>query len=586
MPPVDPTPAYAGAGAVESPPRRSTSAFGRGFRIEPATLVWITLVAALLFLVALPMTKLLIVSFTTRSGAFTFANYITAYGRARYLDALINSLLLACATTGYSILFAVPMAWAMSRTDMPGKTFIWLTVLGAFILPPYLGAIGWILLAGPNAGFINQLWRWLTGAEAPLFNVYTFNGLALVMAMQSFPLIFIFVKSALDLVSSEMEDAANILGAGMWKALRKVTLPLVIPSIIGSSILVFLEAVALFGTPAIIGIPARINVATTQLWQFFEYPVRVDVASAYAMPLLLITLALVGLQRMLVSRRGFVSQTGKGGERRPIQLGAWRWPLLLWCLLVGLLAVVLPMLVLIEASFAKAWGRGLTLDNFTLQNYRFLIFQHETALSTIWNTVWFSGTSATLAVVIALLAAYVVNRRLVRFGGALSFLAMAPFVIPGIVMAIGFYASYAAPPLALYGTATIIILAFTARFLPIAFANSNAAIGALHPEMEEAARILGCGRLQTIVRITTPLLRKSLLAGWLIVFIVATRELSTAIFLVGPNTRTMAVLLYDLSEAGNFEVLAALGGILLAITFVLVGIGMKLIGRDFMLRRT
>ena len=291
------------------------------------------------------------------------------------------------------------------------------------------------------------------------------------------------------------------------------------------------------------------------------------------------------MDSLSADRRGYVSQTGKGGERRPIQLGIWRWPLLAWCLAVGLLAVVLPMLVLLEASFARAWGRGIGIDNFTLQNYRFLIFQHETALSTIWNTVWFSAVSATLAVLIALLAAYVVNRRLVRFAGALSFLAMAPFVIPGIVMAIGFYASYAAPPLALYGTAAIIILAFTARFLPIAFANSNAAISALHPEMEEAARILGCGRLQTIVRITAPLLRKSLLAGWLIVFIVATRELSTAIFLVGPNTRTMAVLLYDLSEAGNFEVLAALGGILLAITFALVGIGMKLIGRDFMLRR-
>jgi iron(III) transport system permease protein len=555
-------------------------------RIEPATILWIALIAALLLLVALPMFKLLVVSFTTRSGSFTFANYLTAYGRARYVEALVNSLLLASATTGYSILFAVPTAWAMSRTDMPGKSLVWLTVLGAFILPPYLGAIGWILLAGPNAGFINQLWHWISGRNTPLVNVYTFNGLALVMAMQSFPLIFIFVKSALDLVSSEMEDAANILGAGMWKALRKITLPMVVPSIIGSSILVFLEAVALFGTPAIIGIPARINVATTQLWQFFEYPVRVEVAAAYAMPMLLITLAMVGAQRLMFARRGYVSQTGKGGERRPIQLGVWRWPVLAWCLLIGLLAVVLPMLVLLEASFAQAWGRGISFGNFTLQNYRFLIFQHETALSTIWNTLWFSAVSATLAVLIALLVAYVVNRRLVRFGGALSFLAMAPFVIPGIVMAIGFYASYAPPPLALYGTATIIILAFTARFLPIAFANSNAAIGALHPEMEEAARILGCGRLQTIARITAPLLRKSLLAGWLIVFIVATRELSTAIFLVGPNTRTMAVLLYDLSEAGNFEVVAALGGILLAITFALVGIGMKLIGRDFMLRRT
>jgi iron(III) transport system permease protein len=541
----------------------------------------------LLFLVALPMAKLVIVSFTTRTGAFTFANYLTAYGRARYLDALINSLLLAAATTGYSILFAVPTAWAMSRTDMPGKGFIWLTVLGAFILPPYLGAIGWILLAGPNAGFVNLLWHWITGLHTPLVNVYTFNGLALVMAMQSFPLIFIFVKSALDLVSSEMEDAANILGAGTWKATIKVTLPLVLPSIIGSAILVFLEAVALFGTPAIIGIPARINVATTQLWQFFEYPVRVDVAAAYAMPLLLITLAMVGAQRLMFARRGYVSQTGKGGERRPIQLGViGRWAMLAWCLLVGLVSVVMPMLVLLEASFAKAWGRGLTLENFTLQNYRFLLFQHETALSSIWNTLWFSASAASLAVLIALLVAYIVNRRLVWFGAALSFLAMAPFVIPGIVMAIGFYASYATPPLALYGTAAIIILAFTARFLPIAFANSSAAISSVHPEMEEAARILGCGRLQTIARITAPLLRKSLLGGWLIVFIVATRELSTAIFLVGPNTRTMAVLLYDLSEAGNFEVVAALGGILLALTFALVAGGMALIGRDFMLRRT
>jgi iron(III) transport system permease protein len=152
-------------------------------------------------------------------------------------------------------------------------------------------------------------------------------------------------------------------------------------------------------------------------------------------------------------------------------------------------------------------------------------------------------------------------------------------------MAIGFYASFAAPPFALYGTAAIIILAFISRFLPIAYANTSSAIGTLHPEMEEAARILGCGRLATIARITAPLLKKSLLGGWLIVFIVATRELSAAIFLVGPKTRTMAVLLYDLSEAGNFEVLAALGGILLVVTVALVGVGMKLLGRDFMLRR-
>jgi iron(III) transport system permease protein len=303
------------------------------------------------------------------------------------------------------------------------------------------------------------------------------------------------------------------------------------------------------------------------------------------MPLLIITVVMIMAQRLLLSRKGFVSQTGKGGERRPIRLGPWRWVLFGWCAFVGLLAVAMPMLVLIQASFAKGWGRGFSLDNLTLRNYEYLLFRHEMAISSIWNTILFSSAAATFAVALALLVAYIANRRLVPFAGALGFLAMAPFVIPGIVMAIGFYAAYASPPLALYGTATIIVLAFTARFLPIAYANSTAAIRSVHPEMEEAARILGAGRVRTIARITAPLIRKSLLGGWLLVFIVSARELSAAVFLVGPKTLTMAVLIYDLSEAGNFEVVAALGGLMMVITLALVGIGMKLVGRDFMLRR-
>jgi len=554
--------------------------------LEPVTLLWLVLVAGLIFLVADPLLKMLLISFEEQdTGDFTLMNYATAYGRQRYLDALRNSLLLGLLSAAISTIIAVPMAWAVSRTDMPGKGFTWAMVLAAFVMPPYLGAIGWILLAGPNAGWINQVWRAVTGAQDPLMNVYTFGGLAFVIALHSFPLVFIFVKSALDLISSEMEDAANIMGAGTWTTMRKVTLPLVWPSILGGFILIFLETIALFGTPAIIGIPARINVVTTQLWQFFEDPVRVEVAAAYSIPLLLITVALIGVQKLLLSRKGFVSQTGKGGERRQIKLGPWRWVLFAWCFGVALLAVLKPLLVLLQASFAKAWGRGFSLDNLTLRNYQMLLFEHDMALQSVWNTIWFSAASAGLALILALLVAYIVVRRLIRFADGLAFLAMAPFVIPGIVMAIGFYAAYAGPPLMLYGSALLIILAFTARFLPIAYANAQASIRAVHPEMEEAARILGSGRLQTIRRITAPLLKTSLLGGWLIVFIVASRELSAAIFLVGPRTRTMSVLLYDLSEQGNFELVSAFGGILLVITMVFVGIGMKLVGRDFMLRR-
>ena len=136
--------------------------------LAPINLIWLLVVLALLLLVAAPILKLLIVSFETRAGAFTLNNYLTAYGRARYVEALLNSLELAAAVAAYCLLFALPMAWAVSRTDMPGKALIWLIVLGAFMLPPYLGAIGWILLAGPNAGFVNVAWRWLTGAHDPL----------------------------------------------------------------------------------------------------------------------------------------------------------------------------------------------------------------------------------------------------------------------------------------------------------------------------------------------------------------------------------------------------------------------------------
>ncbi|MCB1742438.1 MAG: iron ABC transporter permease [Gammaproteobacteria bacterium] len=553
---------------------------------DPLYILWFVLIGILLFLVVSPMLRLFVVSLQEQeTGVWTFANYLTAYGRSRYVEALLNSLYLGGATALLSAVFGIPLAWALSRTDMPFKTLIWIVVLGAFIVPPYLGAIGWILLAGPNSGWVNQAWTMLTGSTDSLVDIYSFEGLVLIIALNSFPFIFLFTKAALDLVSSEMEDAASILGSGTWRTTFKITLPLVWPAILAGIIIVFLETIALFGSPALIAIPARFQVVTTQLWQFFEFPVRVEVAAAYAMPLLLVTVALMWLQKLLIARKGFVSQTGKGGERRLIALGAWRWVLFGYCAFVGLLAVALPMIVLIQASFAKAWGRGFALDNITIKNYVFLLFEHDMAWVAIKNTFVFGIGSATFAVILALAIAYIVNRKLVRFGNVLSFLCMAPFVIPGIVLAIGFYAAYASPPLALYGTSALMILAFTTRFLPIAFANSSAALRSIHPEMEEAVRILGGNRLVAIKQVVAPLIRRSLVGGWFLIFILATRELSAAIFLVGPYTRTISVLLFDLSEEGNFEVLAAFGGILLVITMLFVLLGMRVAGRDFMLRR-
>ncbi len=560
--------------------------FFRRFRnLEPSNILWILLFLILLVLVAGPIGFLLKVSFQEGgNGAFTLDNYASAYGRWRYLEALFNSCLLGLCTAALCLVFAVPMAWAVSRTNMPAKWFAWASVLGAFILPPYLTSIGWILIAGPNSGWLNEGWRWMTGAEAPLFNIYSFFGMVLMIALNAFPFIFLFTKAGLDMISTEMEEAAAILGSPTWYTSLKITLPLVWPSILGGVIIVFLESIALFGVPAILGIPARINLVTTQLFQFFGYPFRMEVAAAYAMPLLLITISLIWVQKLLLNRKGFVTQTGKGGERREIDVGWLKWVLLGWCGFVGALAMYLPGYTMVVASFSEAWGKGLTLENLTLDNYHHVLFQSRLTQEAIVNSFYFAGVAATAALGIALCVAYVVNRGLVPFGNVLAFLCMAPFVIPGIVMAIGFYAAYAPPPLGLYGTSAIIILAFTARFLPISYGTAAAGMKSINPEMEEAVRVLGGGRLTAIRYVVAPLLKKTLFAGFLLVFIPATRELSAAIFLVGPHSRVMSVLIFDMTEEGRFEAVAAIGCIILVTTTFFVWLGFRLVGRDFMMR--
>ncbi|MBO0765593.1 MAG: iron ABC transporter permease [Hyphomicrobiaceae bacterium] len=555
-------------------------------RLRPASLVWLALAAVLLVLVLAPISQLVIVSFThPDTGAFTFQNYVEAYGRPRHVAALVNSLKMGAGTVALALLFAVPIAWACARTDMPCRAFARLAMLGAFITPPYLGAVGWILLAGPNAGWINRLWHGLTGATEPIVNIFSFWGLVLVMASSTFFLIFVFATTAFEMINSEMEDAANILGAGTLKTAVKITFPLVMPAILGGALLTFLISIALFGVPALISIPARYPVVVMQLAEFFGYPLQVEVAAAYSIPLLLITVALLGLQRLILARRAYWAVSGKGGERRLVRLGYWRWPMLAYVLIVAAITLVLPLSVLILAAFSKVWTAGLAPGNLTLRNFTYVLFEHSTSRRALAASIGLGAIAATAGVLLALGVAYVVQRRLLPGAGALAFLCLAPFVIPGIVLAIGFYAAYALPPLALYGTYTLLALALITRFLPIAFSASAAGIRSIHPEMEDAVLILGGGRLTAVANVVAPLLKRTLAGAWLLIFVPAAQELSTAVFLVGPTTRVVSVVLLDMSEEGRMELLAALGAVLLVIIVAVVALGLRMMGRDFMLRR-
>src|SRR5215831_552252 len=377
--------------------------------LDASYVIWALLIAMLLLLVINPLARLLWSSVQDPdTGGFTLANYAAAYGRWRNIEALINSVVIGLAVAVLSIVFGVPMAWAVSRTDMPGKGLVWAAILGTFIMPNYLGAIAWILMAGPNAGWLNRVYIWLTGAAAGPFNVYSKTGLVLVIACYSFPYMFVFTRSALDLISSEMEDAASTLGAGLLRTTLRVTLPLALPAILGAFIVVFLEAIALFGAPALIALPARFQVTTTMLWQMFEFPPKLQVAAAYSMPLLLVTVFLFWLQYRIISRKGYVALTGKGGERRPVPLGPWRWAALGYCLFVTSLSFFLPLLVVLQAAFAKAWGRGFSLDNVTLRNVRFVLFDQPATRRATLNTFLFAGTAFVIALGLALAIAYIV----------------------------------------------------------------------------------------------------------------------------------------------------------------------------------
>jgi len=231
----------------------------------------------------------------------------------------------------------------VSRTDMPGRAVIRPLILAAFVTPSFLGANAWIFLAAPNSGMLNQLWRTLFHTERGLFDIYSLSGAIFVIALYSIPYTFSFVSATLELMSSELEDAATTLGSGTLRTTWQITLPLALPAILAGFLLSFLEAIELFGPPAFILIPARQQVMTTQLYLFFsQFPPQIEVAAAYAMPLLLVTILLLYAQRRILGRRRFVTVTGKGGARRRVSLGRWRTPLAVLAFVPPGLSVLLP----------------------------------------------------------------------------------------------------------------------------------------------------------------------------------------------------------------------------------------------------
>src|SRR5256712_11931647 len=246
------------------------------------------------------------------------------------------------------------MAWLTARPDVPGRGLIRGLVLASFVSPPFLGAFAWVMLAGPNAGLLNTLWRRLTGLDSPLVDIFTMPGLVFVVTLYTFPYVYIMLVNTLALIASDLEEAAAILGAGRLGVALTVTLPLVLPALVSGFILAVLQALALFGSPAILAMPAGFHTITTQIWSFFHFPPKTEMAAAFSMPLLLATALLLLVQKKLLGRRGYAAVGGKGGQRRPIPLGPWRWPAFVAVLAIMACAIFLPYGILTKAAVSRA----------------------------------------------------------------------------------------------------------------------------------------------------------------------------------------------------------------------------------------
>jgi iron(III) transport system permease protein len=524
--------------------------------------------AALVVLVVLPLISLLAGSFGGEQGA-TVDNFVRALEQRLYYRALQNSLVLGAWTGLLSVVIGLPLAWAVSRTNTPGKGFLRTTATLSYLTPPFLTAIAFVNLFGPNAGLINRFFRETLELPFLTFNIFSMPGLVLVTVLHTFPFVYLLAASALESVDASYEESAEILGAGRWRTALTVTAPLVAPAVLSGALIAFVNAIALFGSQAIIGIPGRIYTLPTRIYALFSYPPQYGLASALSLIFVAITVAALLLQRAYLARRSYVTLGGKGSRQRLVDLGAARWAVFGFGAVVFLVAIVLPYGSLIGTSLIKSVGLPFW-ENATLAHYRFILFEYDVTRRAIANSLVLASLAATAAVLIGSVIGWMDLRTTVWGRRFLDYASLVPLGLPGIVMAVALIQFWLATPFPLYGTLAILLLAYTGRYIPLGVRAANGALRQIDPSLEESARTLGATWGKTMRHITLPLMRPGLSAGWLLVFVPAIQELSASILLFSSSSITVAVAVYNLYETGYVEPVAALAIVNIAIVMLAI----------------
>jgi iron(III) transport system permease protein len=549
----------------------------RSITLDVTWPVLFAFVALLCVLIVLPISWLVYYSVTivdpaTQVRSFTLDQFRTLFSDPEFVDPLITTVIIAVSSSIACCVVAAPMGWLVARTDMPMTRTIRALVTASFVTPPFLGAVAWEILAAPNSGLLNKLFRLITDApqDEYLFNIYSLPGLIFVIACYTFPYVFVLIANALDRIPSDLEDASAMLGARAWDTARRVTIPLALPALLAGALIAFLQAMILFGSPAILALPAGFHTMTTKIWSLFQYPPKPELAAAASLPLLVLTVVLLRGQAMILGRKGYTVVGGKGAEPRLIKLGWWLVPAGAFVITVLMLPVFLPYFALFNAAFSPIATTLVTPWNATMHNIHFTFFELSSTQIALKNTFLLGLMAATLGTLLALVISYLTARQAVRGHRVLAFLATAPIAIPGIVLGVGLFLSYTRPPLVLYGTLWILLIAYITIELPAAYQQLQSAFKSVHPELEEASRMLGATRLRALRDVTAPLLRTSVLATWCFIFVSTIRELSAAVMLFTSETKVVSVLIFDLKESGDLGAISVLGLSMLILTFIVV----------------
>jgi iron(III) transport system permease protein len=553
---------------------------------DPALLIPLAGAALLIYLAVLPLFVLVWGSFqeevAPREYAATLENYREAYASPYTYSTFRNSVVFASGSAGLAFLLGTLLAWLVERTNTPFRAIFLPLAVVPLILPGVLEAIAWIFLLSPKFGYINVFLMNLFGLDAAPFNVFSLPGMIWVHGVGQVPLAFLMMVAAFKSMDPSLEESATLSGANTWQTLRRITLRLLIPT--GASILLilFVRSLESFETPAIIGIPAKVYVYTSEIYLAFnDYPPNYGLGGALAVGLL----ALSGLGVWLYTRgtrhrERYQTITGKAFRPRQFDLGSWRWAGFGFLCAYFFIVILLPLLVILWASLlpflAPPSLESLKLASMDNYAYALQFGPFRRALS---NSVILALLSASVTMALTALIAWIVYKSRLPGAWALDFLAFLPIAVPGLVLGMALIWFYVAFPVGIYGTIWVLLVAYTTKYLPYGMRSASGSIVQVHRELEEAASASGSSWWQTFRRVTLPLLRPGLVAGWIYICIVSFREFSTSILLATGQSTVLSILVFTMFEQGQVTVVAAIGVMMILILFAIVTVFYKLSGR-------